>query len=304
MDHQGDGKEADDFRHEKLGQPAEPKRLRGLRWGSYVHRAAIRQAGVEVLAPFAVLVAVGLAILFLDEAGDWRFVGEACITGAVVTGGFAWISAFNSVVESDRDRQLDLGSASALNYADLAGLELAGIYLRHAELTGARLSGAKGRHIDMHGATLVDARLTDARLPGGNFTNADMTGAGCYQADFRKADLRDATLEGASLGKANLSHAKLDGADMRRADLRGADLRGATLHRVNLNGAWYSPSTKFPIGFDPHEHQMTSKSSRDGVDERRCDCRTRVTDLAPTKVIDLDADSSALDEQSTPAEGD
>ncbi len=304
MNQTGDGEKVDENRaeelHKKLGPPDDRERIAGVHWAWYMHRAAFRQAGTEVLFPLCVLVAVGLAIFWFDGAGNWRFVGEACITGALVTGGFAWISAFNSVVESDRGRQLDLGSASALNYADLAGLELGGMYLRHADLTGARLSGVKGRCIDMHGARLVDARLTNAQLPGGDFTNAVMTGAGCYQANFNKADLRDANLEGARLGKANLSWAKLQGADLRGADLRDTDLTGATLDGAELAGAWYSPRTKFPEGFNERGRGMICRSSSEGADELRCDCSTRTESSPEGEYINLTESDHSLEERPTP----
>ncbi len=97
--------------------------------------------------------------------------------------------------------------------------DFSGAKFDHAILPGSRLSG------DYQNASFINAQMMGASLKG-NFTGANFAGA-----DLRRADLR-------------------------RADLRRADLRGATLDEANLRGAWYSPGTKFPSGFDPIKARM------------------------------------------------
>jgi hypothetical protein len=60
-------------------------------------------------------------------------------------------------------------------------------------------------------------------------------------------------LTGADLSKANLSWAKLYG-----ADLREANLREATLSKADLNHAVYDDRARFPEGFDPKAHGLTT----------------------------------------------
>ncbi len=222
--------------------PDEARRLHGLPWASFLGHEASKAAGVHVLLPCAALLAAGFAVVLRFQADDWAGpVGQGLITGAILTGGFGWIEALNGVIQAERSRQIDLGTADSLHHADLANLALTGMYLRHADLRGARLSGAKAEGIDLHGADLTDARLTKAVLHNADFTNATLVGAGCYQADLTGADLRWADLRGASLGEALLAGADLRGADCRKADLRGATLTDVAIDaETQFGGAWVS----------------------------------------------------------------
>ncbi len=263
MNQKGDGENEDrsgqakpappTLRHRALVSPDEPKRLEGSELAKHLRHEAMQIAGIEVLIPCAVLLTLGLAALgvvefLLPGSSTLNSLGEAFIVGALVTGGFGWAGAMNSAITAERDRQIDLGSAASLDHADLAGLELTGMYLRHRQLPGVRMSQVNAHGIDLHGANLMDARFTDAVLHEADFTNANMRRAGCFGADFTGADLRGARLDGASLGNAVLSRAKLQGAKLKHADLRGADLTGAfTDDATALEGAWVDEGTKLPL---------------------------------------------------------
>ena len=264
--------------HPPLERPHEPEGLAGLDRVRSLGREAIRLSGWHILAPSAALLVLGLTTMLFGAGQTWSAVGQALLTGAIVTGGFGWTEALNSALRSERERQIDLGTGGALRNADLAQLTLTGMYLRHADLNGARLSGVLARNADLHGSKLRDARLTGATLEGSDLTNADLTGAGCYEADFTRADLRWATLVGAGLGKAVLADAQLAGADLRFADLRAADLSDATIDDdTRLEGAWISDRTRLPDGWDPVHLRMETKSHREGS-PRPCQCTTE-TDI-------------------------
>src|SRR5262249_55831873 len=101
----------------------------------------------------------------------------------------------------------------------LAGVVLVGIGRMLVRLPPYYVAKYHGRAADLHGAVLLWAPLR----------NADLRGADLRDADLRGADLRDAYLAGATL--------------------TGANLKGAT-----LTHARYDSLTRWPKGFDPHQH--------------------------------------------------
>ncbi|MCP4088073.1 MAG: pentapeptide repeat-containing protein [Actinomycetia bacterium] len=259
------------FEHPPLTSPVkEPDRPTGAQLAKSLRREAARLSGWHVLVPSGGLVALGIGMI---AAGGTTLsaIGQAAITGAIVTGGFGWTEALSDVFRSERERQIDLGSAGQLSHADLAGLELRGMYLRHANLRGARLSRANALDADLHGANLIDARLTAATLRNADLTRANLTGAGCFRADFSSADLRGATLRGARLGDAKFVKSNLQGADLAGTDLRGADLLTAILGEAILDGAWISESTRLPAGMSRYCLPVEIHDEYHGSEEIVCD---------------------------------
>ncbi len=262
-----------DPQHTPLRSPREPERPSRRASARVLRREAARLSGWHILIPSALLLIGGVVAITVGSSTTWAAIGQAAITGAIVTGGFGWTEALRDVLQAARDRQIDLGSAAELQHADLAVLTLKGMYLRHANLSGARLSGADARDVDLHGTDLQDARLTEATLRGADLSYANLTGAGCYKADFSNADLRLATLRGAALGEANLTGADLRHTNLSYADLRAANLSGANIDSgTNFEGAWISKQTQFPDSTDRNALPVEERAHRDGIEEPRCHC--------------------------------
>ena len=119
-----------------------------------------------------------------------------------------------------------------LRYADLTGVNLAGVdlqdaILRKVSLKEANLSKACLRQSDLSWANLIRADLRSADLE-----NADL-----QLADLIEADLSGARLIGAEMSGANLTMAKLNKANLTAADLGTARLIWAELTAVNLTAA-------------------------------------------------------------------
>jgi len=102
---------------------------------------------------------------------------------------------------------------------DLAGVSLAGHWLRRADFLGADLRGA-----DLHGARLDGCDFTGARLDHANLVGASLRNAWFKAASLAGADLHDADLTGAFLGRADLATAKLRGAWFGCVELSGTEL--------------------------------------------------------------------------------
>lgn len=81
---------------------------------------------------------------------------------------------------------------------------------------------------------------------------ADFTGADLEDCAFRGCDLSEANFSGAVLRRTRFAKDNLDG----RTDLSGADLSAAIIEAADFSGAEYDDATKFPPGFDPHQHGM------------------------------------------------
>jgi uncharacterized protein YjbI with pentapeptide repeats len=152
-----------------------------------------------------------------------------------------------------------LKDRESLEYADLSGSKLIGVYLPRLNFKGASFQDA-----DLRYAILAGAILEGVNLQGANLTGADLRGANLFEANLEhakldNADLLRADLRGACFKNATLTHASLRSADVSKADFTGADLRG-----VNLSGVKGCLSAKFSnadlrgarcdyTGLDEHE---------------------------------------------------
>lgn len=106
-------------------------------------------------------------------------------------------------VSATKTPHLDLDWAGA----DLAGVDLEGVFMRRANLSGA---------------ILRRANLAGADLLGANLRGADLSEADLYNANLVVADLRDANLTQAFMTYANLLRADLTGAKLHDACLDGS----------------------------------------------------------------------------------
>lgn len=118
--------------------------------------------------------------------------------------------------------------------------------LRGANLEGLTAPLGQLQGLDLSGANLYWASLGNADLSFANLSNTDLRGA-----SLTNAICRNANFKGANLGLDNLNG---------RTNLRGADLSGSDLAGANLKGALYDDSTRFPLGFDPKDHDMIHAS--------------------------------------------
>ena len=132
---------------------------------------------------------------------------------------------------------------------NLAGLDLAGVWLPGADLVNvwfmdADLAAAMLDHALLYHACLRDADLTRAHLDSADLTDAVLENADLSRADLKnanlteaffgnanltRADLNDANLTDAFFGNANLTCADLGNSDLTRAHFDGVDLTGAHL---------------------------------------------------------------------------
>ena len=120
-------------------------------------------------------------------------------------------------------------TGSALEEADLRGMNLAGLVLTGVNLSRARLSQA-----DLSGCDLRYANLGGADLWAANVSYADLNEARLWGANLNKANLHGSNLCGTRLSGANLW-----GADLSKANLDGAYLWDADLTEANLFQAQY-----------------------------------------------------------------
>jgi uncharacterized protein YjbI with pentapeptide repeats len=159
-----------------------------------------------------------------------------------------------------------------LQYANLRTAQLQEASLRSAQLEGAQLLGAGLQQADLISARLESANLLRAQLQGADLIDARLQQAHLFSAQLEAADLRGAHLQGAELGKAVLIEADLEGARLQRADLSGAQLQRAdftaaqlqeaTLEDAQLRGAYCSPMTGWPDGFDWRAAGVELRQSR------------------------------------------
>lgn len=128
--------------------------------------------------------------------------------------------------------------------ADIAGANLANLYLQAANfantnLQGANLQGANLQDVDFRGTNLQSANLHDAILQG--------------------ADLQGANLTNANLNSANLTSANVSSANFSGADLLGSNFRGATLNQAAFQNAKISKDT-LGLGGLPHGTRANIKT--------------------------------------------
>ncbi len=155
------------------------------------------------------------------------------------------------------------GARAVVEYADLSGLDFAGMDLEDAVFTGCRLEGANFedarldnaiffcadlRRANLRGASLRRADLRGTSLQGANLSNADM-----FECDFREGTLAEAVgrgefeflthdgssadLEETSFVSANLDRARMNGVTAIRADFSNAVMRDCKLVRAKLTHA-------------------------------------------------------------------
>jgi len=133
-----------------------------------------------------------------------------------------------------------LEDKETLEYADLHGSRLVGIYLPKVNLKGADLSAADLRYANLTGVILEDANLQNANLMGVKLRGANLSGANLENAFLDNADLLKADLR-----RTCFKNAKLTYVSMRSVDISEADFSGADLRNVNLGGAKGCLKAKF-----------------------------------------------------------
>lgn len=122
-------------------------------------------------------------------------------------------------------------------------------------------------YVDDPSLGLRGANLEGLIAPLGQFQGLDLSKCNLYWASLADADLSFAVLTEADLRGANLCRTKCRNTVFRKANLgrdnlggrtmlQGADLQYALLHDCNLEGAVFDDTTKFPLGFNPHEVGM------------------------------------------------
>lgn len=129
---------------------------------------------------------------------------------------------------------------------DIAGANLANVYLRAANFANTNLQGANLEGSDLQSANLQGTNLQDADLRG-----ADLRSANLQDANLQGADLQAANLTKANLNSANLTSANVSDAHFTMADLLGSNFRGATLNKTDFNNAKISKDT-LGLGGLPH----------------------------------------------------
>ncbi|MFD5176759.1 pentapeptide repeat-containing protein [Nocardia sp. NPDC058379] len=199
----------------------------------------------------------------------WRYVGPLPQTAIDVQAALT--------VLGRRNVDHDAGALPDLTGTCLAEAHLTGSFAG-ADFDGAKMPEAHFDGTDLRCATFGRTELATATfwardLRWADFSSAHATGVEFNSSDHRGANMRGANLTSAVLNKANLMLADLTGADLSDADLTDAWLRirqptGVELGRPNLTGAYYTPQTRWPAGFDP-------PASADGVvshflDAARC----------------------------------
>ncbi len=116
-----------------------------------------------------------------------------------------------------------------LSGADLATIELIGVFFDWAVLNEANLERAIILESQLSGTVLFRANLKEAVL-----TETDFYKAKLHQANLEGAILYRTRLRRAMLTGANLSRAVLVEADLLEADLSGADLTDAHFFRTRM----------------------------------------------------------------------
>ena len=138
----------------------------------------------------------------------------------------------------------------------LAGAKLADMDLHRALLDGADLRGADFSRSELRSAWLEGAKLDDANLSHSILAAANASKASFVRVHFQHAMLRAGIFEDANFAGASLVSANVGGARFARASFVGADMRCNELGEADLRGAYYSPSTLWPEGFDPNAHGL------------------------------------------------
>lgn len=148
-----------------------------------------------------------------------------------------------SITDPDRYRA-NLSGANLIE-ANLSAADLSGAFLNEALLIRANLAGANLFRANLSATKLQHATLAGANLARTNLFQSNLSAAVLSNADLSGADMSETTLSAADLTGARLVNTDLNDAKLYGTDLTGADLTGA-----NLDGARYTPLTRWPDGFD------------------------------------------------------
>lgn len=150
----------------------------------------------------------------------------------------------------------DVSITDAHRYrADLSGANLIEANLSAADLSGVFLNKALIIRANLAGANLFRANLSATELQHATLTGANLARTNLFQSNLSAADLSNADLSGAGMSESTLLAADLTGArlvntELYAAKLYGTDLSGADLAGAKLDGAGYTPLTRWPDGFD------------------------------------------------------
>ncbi|VAV95911.1 hypothetical protein MNBD_ACTINO02-1316 [hydrothermal vent metagenome] len=133
----------------------------------------------------------------------------------------------------------------------LEGSRFRGLNLHRAILERVSFEGVVFESCNLRSALFalssgVDARFIGCTLVLAGFQAADLRGAWFEASDAYSCDFTGANLAGARFVSTRLELASFRGCSLDGADLTKTDLAGAL-----LEGALYTPKTRWPAGFDP-----------------------------------------------------
>ena len=121
----------------------------------------------------------------------------------------------------------------------------------------------RGKHFNaanFKNSTLINTSFWQGNIEGTNFSDANLTGANLSGTHAKNSIFKNAVLRNVSF-KPNGGPSDFNGSDFSNADLSGANLDGANFSDANfsnsiLQGTFFSSSTIFPLGFNPHLNGM------------------------------------------------